>query len=136
MHGSPRLAVIAVALATVWGLSPCQDKPPTWPVNHNPVMSSAAANPTDMGRLDSTEVTILATDEDGDTLVYDWTTDLRLRIKGNPPDFPVKSHSFINTETFYPNFTSTEVETCWIGCSTRDRRGGVASRTILVTVHP
>ncbi len=136
MSRSMQFIMIAVTLATGLSLSACSEKPPSRPVNHNPVISSATATPPEMGPGDSTVITVIATDQDGDTLVYDWDTDLRLRIKGNPPNYPVKTHTFNNAETFYPNYTPIDLDTVWVVCSTRDRIGGVASRVDYITLHP
>ena len=104
--------------------------------NRSPVMNSLTIFPTDIGAADSATITCLASDQDGDTLVYDWDTDLRLRIKGNAPGDPTKSNTLSNMETFYPSFNPTRLETVWVATSVRDRRGGSAVRIITFTIHP
>jgi hypothetical protein len=99
-------------------------------------MDSLTVFPTEIGLSDSAIVTCFATDQDGDTLVYDWETDLRLRIKDNPPDVPVKSNTFSNAETFYPNYNPTGLDTVWVVCTARDRRGGGAVGIVTFTVRP
>ena len=136
MARSLRFAVFAVALAAGLSLSACQNERPTWPVNHNPIISSAIANPTDLGPSDSTVISVIAADQDGDTLVYDWDTDLRLRIKGAHPGRPVKTNTPNSSETFYLNYSPIGVDSAWVVCSTRDLRGGVASRVVYLIVHP
>jgi hypothetical protein len=72
------LLLIGVALT----VGACGDRNPTTPENHSPVIVSVSAFPSTIHRADSALVIVDATDADGDTLVYDWTTDARLRISG------------------------------------------------------
>ena len=111
-------------------------RPPLGPTNHYPAIVSLTVVPTEIGTSDSAVVTCVATDQDNDTLVYDWETDLRLRISGNPPDLPIKSNTSTNAEAFYPNYQPTQVDTVWVACTVRDRRGGGAGKAIKFTVHP
>lgn len=110
----------------------------TSPVVHNrsPAMQSLSVFPTDIGITDSVVVTCIATDADGDTLVYDWATDLRLRINGNPPTLPIKPNTHNNAEVFYPNYSPSNLDTVFVACTARDRRGGSATGVITFTVHP
>lgn len=131
----PRWLLVIVLLALGTQSAGC-DKDTTRPANHDPIMTSLTVFPTDIGTMDSAIVTCIATDQDGDTLVYDWETDLRLRIRGNPPDDPTKFNTYNNAETFYPNYIPAGVETVWVACGVRDRRGGEDIQVITFTVHP
>lgn len=108
----------------------------TGPLNHAPVLVTLTVFPQSVGVSDSVVVTCVATDQDADTLVYDWETDLRLRIKGAPPGYPIKSNSPNNTETFYPAYVPSSLDTVWVACTVRDRVGGGVTRAVNFTVHP
>jgi hypothetical protein len=99
---------------------------PVGPQNHNPVITMVTVAPGSLGPSDSAVVTCIASDPDGDTLVYDWDTDTRMRIRGAPPEYPVKTGTYNNAEWFYPNSTPTAPETAWVIVTVRDRRGGDA----------
>jgi len=129
-----RLLLLAVLTLGVEGAGCDRSSPSTRPVNHYPVMTSLTVHPTNIVTSDSAVVTCVATDQDGDTLVYDWQTDLRLRIRGT--DLPIKSNTYNNAEWFYPNYLPTQVDTVWVFCGVRDSRGGVAGRVVTFTVHP
>lgn len=124
--------VILLTVTTSVGCS----KDPGRPVNHDPVMTSLTVFPTDIGPADSAVVTCIATDQDGDTLVYDWETDLRLRIRGNPPGDPTRFNTFNSSEVFYLNYLPVGTDTVWVVGGVRDRRGGEALRIVTFTVHP
>jgi hypothetical protein len=130
------LTLIAIASMSIAAGSCHKNDPGFRPVNRFPVMTSLSVFPSDIAISDSAVVTCLATDQDGDTLVYDWATDLRLRIRGNRSGDPTKSNTFSNSETFYPDYHPAQVDTVRIACSVRDRRGGVATGAIRFTVHP
>ncbi len=64
---------------------------------------------------------------DGDTLVYDWVTDTRLRIAGSPNSsylFGALSHTAI----LYRRTIRAAQDTGWVQCTVRDRRGGADTR--------
>jgi hypothetical protein len=128
-----RLLLLIAALSLA--VAACQ-KSPVVPVNHSPIMTSLTVFPTDIGVSDSAVVTCLATDPDGDTLVYDWLTGGRLRINGGSSYSPYKYNTFNNAEKFYPDYTPARLETVWVNCTVRDRLGGAVARTIAFTVHP
>ncbi|MBI5661450.1 MAG: hypothetical protein HZC46_04810, partial [Ignavibacterium album] len=74
-----------------------------------------------------------ATDPDGDTLVYDWITDARLRINGaNPPDDRSLFNTFENSRIFYP--TTLAIDTVWVQCFARDRKGKSDAKLIIFNV--
>jgi hypothetical protein len=85
---------------------------------------SLTAFPTTIGPGDSAIVVCLATDPEGDTLVYDWTSDCRLIKKGGPGELTLYNsddHALI----VYPGAcNSAPVDTGWVACEVRDRRGG------------
>jgi len=132
---TPRLLMALVLLALMVATN-CERTRITRPANHRPTIESLTVFPTDMGPSDSAIVTCLASDPDGDTLVYDWTTDMRLSIKGNPPNVPIKSNTLENAETFYPHYQPTRLETLWVVCEVRDQRAGTRSEVVTFTIHP
>jgi hypothetical protein len=98
---------------------------PTRPANRRPTISSIVAFPNVIGQGDSLLVTVIASDPDGDDLVYDWETDSRLIIKGRPS---WASTSLFNTtnrsQVFYRSTVVPVTDTAWIWCSARDGKGG------------
>jgi hypothetical protein len=134
LHAS-KLASRGLAVTFALACTACH-KSPTQPANHSPVMVSLSVMPAAIAPSDSAAITCIATDQDGDTLVYDWETDLRLRIKGASPNVPVKYNTFNNTEIFYPNYAPADSDTVWVVVTVRDRRGGAAVRPITCIIHP
>lgn len=129
----PLLAVVLIGTFT----GSCSGKGPTRPpTNRDPAISSVVVLPLTVGLLDSAIVTCNATDLDGDTLVYDWETDTRLRINGRPSGYPLKSNTLNSAERFYPDYQPPQLDTVWVAVTARDRRGGAAIRVITFTVHP
>jgi hypothetical protein len=63
-------------------------------------------------------------DLDGDTLVYDWYTDTRLKIKGAARDEPWLFHTYENSRIFYPKNVNIPSDTPWVECTVRDVKGG------------
>lgn len=107
-------------------------------VNRDPVIDSVRVQPMVANVTDSILVTCFAVDPDGDTLVYDWQTDSRLRIRGVPADQPYKFNSFSASEWFYPHpqYVPTTLDTIYMSCKARDRRGGGDARLVLIIVEP
>jgi hypothetical protein len=100
--------------------------------NRNPVMFSLTVFPDFIGPSDSAIVICNAMDPDGDTLVYDWITDARLKIKGaRPGDFRLY-HTYDNSRIFYP--TDLATDTVWVQCITRDVKGGSAGKLIIFII--
>jgi hypothetical protein len=94
------------------------------------------AFPDNVGPSDSTVVVCEATDADGDTLVYDWITDSRFVIKGNPPDVHELYETTSNAHVFYRNYVSPTDTTAWVQCIARDHKGGAAGYVLTIHVHP
>ena len=69
-HKSLKLAILALFITTLVIFSGCT----TPPINHPPTIISLTANPQSPIEVNqSTVITCLATDQDGDTLYYSWT---------------------------------------------------------------
>ena len=117
-------------------LACCGCSDPSSPVlpNRPPRIASLTAWPTAIAAGDSTLVTCIATDEDGDSLVYDWASDCRLAIKGNAPDDYWLFGSPSNSHIFYRGCT-TSLDSAWVECTVRDRRGGNDVRMITVDLN-
>ena len=111
----------------------CAKENPTQPQNHSPEILSLDAFPDTIGLSDSVIVICEAIDPDGDTLVYDWITDGRVRIKGY-------NHSWLyntsdNTHIFYPTeYVNFPMDTLWIQCFARDGRGKSDNGTVVFIV--
>jgi len=101
----------------------CDDNPVN-PENQHPVILSLTVFPEIIGPQDSVIVVCNAYDPDGDTLVYDWITDGRLKIKG-APDFDLfLYHTYENSRIFYPRNSVVPPDTLWVKCFVRDVKGG------------
>ena len=103
----------------------CDPTKPLVLTNHPPVvMSPLQAFPTTIGPGDSAIVTCIATDPDGDTVVYDWASDSRLIMHGETPG---NNHELYDTVggrlVVYPGYEYQPVDTAWISCYVRDGRG-------------
>lgn len=101
---------------------------PTRPANLGPTISSIVAFPNVIGPGDSVLVTILASDPDGDNLVYDWETDSRLDIQGDRSRDHYLYNTASNSRVFYRTIYTAPVDTGWIWCEVRDRKGGSDGR--------
>ena len=94
--------------------------------NRNPVILSLTVFPDTINPSDSAIVICNAMDPDGDTLVYDWYTDGKSRIKGAPSyqDW-ILYNTFENWCTIFPkNLNNKPIDTLWIECQARDGKGG------------
>jgi RimJ/RimL family protein N-acetyltransferase len=80
-------------------------------------------------------VTCDATDPDADSLVYDWVTDGRLNIKGAVPRQHYLYNTFFKSHLFYPDAVDTPLDTAWVQCFARDRRGGSDSRIVHLIIR-
>lgn len=114
----------------------CRRSPvaPTPPANRPPVISSIVLFPLSIGPSDSALVVMTATDADGDTLVYDWISDGRLRLKDAPRVGYIFS-SPRNYQVFYYATPRAPVDTAFIKCYTRDQKGGQDGRIVALIMH-
>jgi hypothetical protein len=72
------------------------------PENHKPIIFSLTAFPDVVSPSDSVIIICNAMDPDADTLVYDWSTDGKSKIKGaQNPDF-ILNHTYENSRVVYP----------------------------------
>jgi hypothetical protein len=134
----PRPWRILAPLLVLLVVGACTKEPVTAPPpaqNHNPLILSLWAFPNDLGPADSMIVVCEATDQDGDTLVYDWFTDSRFIIAGNAADDHDLYNTFSKAHVFYRNYIFPGDTTGWVQCIVRDRKGGAAGRVLTVRVH-
>ncbi len=122
-----------IALAVLAGIAACRPIP-TRPTYRSPVISAVDVFPTLIGQGDSVMVTLVASDPDGDSLVFDWVTDSRLRIKDAPRvvyiyNTPSPSH------VFYRSVGAAIDNVAWIDCSVRDGRGGLNTVRVLIPLR-
>ena len=109
---------------------------PTLARNHSPVVHGLIAFPDTIGPSDSTVVVCSATDADGDTLVYDWETDARLDIAGEPTWNKYLNAQLSPRHTFYNADLSNPInDSAWVYCLVRDRRGGGADREVFIILE-
>jgi hypothetical protein len=116
-------AILLLLSTVLLAQNNCDDNP-VKPENHHPVILSLTVFPDVIGPLDSVIVICNAMDPDGDTLVYDWITDGKSRIKGT--DYPDWSqyNTFENWRVVYPkNLNNVPIDTCWVQVFARDRKG-------------
>ena len=116
----------ALALALAACVAACDPTTPLEPVNRSPVVQSLVAFPTTIGPGDSAIVVCGATDSDGDTLVYDWSSDCRMLKKGDTwGDFTIfgRGRSMV---VYAGACNRAPVDTGWVTCDVRDQRGGYA----------
>ena len=100
--------------------------------NQLPEIISLSVFPEYLASTDSAIVICEALDPDGDTLVYDWFTDSRLRIKGTTEtDFDLY-HTSEKSRIFYPrNLRNVFPDTLHVTCTVRDVKGGSSSKMVL-----
>lgn len=125
MRSHRRLVVLAALTLCVGA---CDTTIPLQPVNRTrPVVVSLTAFPTTIGPTDSAIVVCIASDADGDTVVYDWTSDCRMIKKGGQ-NRGTLYHQFDRSLVVYPGAcNSAPVDTGWVSCFVRDQRGGGTS---------
>ena len=116
---------IVLITFVLFNILSCDDNPVDGkPENRSPVILSLFVFPDIIGPSDSAIVICNATDPDGDTLVYDWYTDTRLKIKGASRDEPWLFHTYENSRIFYPKNVNIPIDTPWVECTVRDVKGG------------
>lgn len=120
-----RLLIRMLGSCLLTCLSGCGVKTPLQPENRDPVVQSLIAFPASISPGDSAVVVCHATDPDGDTLMFDWTSDCRLIKRGAPRD--LIWYSFSSTLVVYAGACArAPVDTGWVSCYVRDLRGGGA----------
>lgn len=123
--------------ATLWAAAiaaSCAEDPATPPQNGSPVILSLTAFPGVACLGDSILVVCQATDPDNDTLVYDWITDGRLKLRGVPEGLHFVYNTHESFQVFYPDYIYAPVDTAWVQCFARDRRGMSAAQVITFVI--
>lgn len=118
----------------VVGIGACREYP-TRPVNRGPTISSVVAFPSVIGQGDSAIVTVFATDPDGDSMVYDWETDSRLKIKGDVLGYGFLYNTYSSSHVFYRTTSPAYNDTTGVWCTVRDRKGGGDTRVVLMLLQ-
>lgn len=127
--------LLIVFIVLIFSISGCKDDTVSGkPLNRNPIIFSLAVFPDVISMADSAIVMCNAIDPDGDTLVYDWITDSRLKIKGAFANERSLYHTHENSRIFYPDWITTQIDTPWVQCIVRDVKGGVAAKVITFIV--
>lgn len=128
--------VLTVALLIGLTVGACKHSStaPAAPRNHSPMISSVTLFPSSIGVSDSAMVQLTASDVDGDTLVYDWIGDGKVRLKDAPRVGYIFS-SPRNFQTFYYAGARAPLDTSWIQCYVRDQRGGQDGRLVALVIH-
>lgn len=116
---------VVAALALGIALGSCDTTRSLRPANRRPVATSLSVFPNTIGPLDSAVVTCVATDADGDTLVYDWFSDCRLVGPRGEELVGGLYHRFSPSLVVHRG-CDTVHDTAWVSCYVRDRRGGGA----------
>lgn len=125
MPNRSRLLPPMLGLCALACVSSCGTKTPLQPVNRSPVVHSLIAFPATISLGDSAVVVCHATDPDGEPVVFDWTSDCRLIKRDHPNSFILYSHG--NTLVVYAGACAdAPLDTGWVSCDVRDRRGGGA----------
>ena len=123
--------VITIVTLSLLIIFSCEDDP-VKPENHHPIIKSLTAFPDVVGVQDSVIIICNAYDPDGDTVVYYWITDARVRIKGTPSfDEQHLFHTFENSRIVYPKeYNNIPIDTAWIQCCVRDVKGGMVCEVV------
>jgi hypothetical protein len=98
------------------------------------IIKSLTAFPNVIGLQDSVIIICNAYDPDGDTLVYDWITDGKVRIKDGQAGGYFLYHTFENSRIVYPRESLAPPDTCWVQCFARDVKGGQAASLVTFIV--
>jgi hypothetical protein len=130
-----RRRTLVVTLSLALGAGACGEGLPVNVVNRRPVILSVTVFPSVISPTDSAIVVCNAMDPDADPLVYDWVTDSRLRFKGGLATDRSRYNTYDNAQVVYPDYVKAPVDTPWVECSARDRRGKSASRIVTFIVR-
>ena len=122
----PAQRAVALLLALAACVAACDMGTPLQPTNRSPVIQSLVAFPATIGPGDSAIVVCGATDPDGDTLVYDWSSDCRLVMQGNTRGSFTAFERGRSMVVYAGTCNRTPVDTGWISVEVRDHRGGGA----------
>ena len=87
--------------------------------------------------MDSAVVICEAMDPDADTLVYDWLTSGRVLLHTVLGPYVEETNTYANFQVVYPDTVTLvhPVDTAWVQCSARDRRGKSATMLVYLTIH-
>lgn len=134
-----KLIIITIILSImVFNITNCSKENVVQPQveNHRPEILSLIVFPEVIGLNDSIIVICEAIDPDGDTLVYDWVTDGRVKIKGAFADEHWLYHTYQNSRVFYPkNNVNLPIDTLWIQSFARDGKGKSADGIVFFVVN-
>ena len=126
------LLIIAITFLIIFG---CEDDP-VKPENNQPIIKSLTAFPDVVGVQDSVIIICNAYDPDGDTVVYDWITDGRVKIKGSRAYEHFLYHTYENSRIVYPTqYVNLPVDTLWVQCMVRDVKGGSVGSIVRFVVQ-
>ena len=128
-----RAALVVLALATC--AVACRTTTPLQPVPRNepPVVQSLLAFPTTIGVGDSAVVVCSATDPEGETLVYHWSSDCRLLKKGGSGDDVYSLDRALVVCAGACN--RAPVDTGWVYCEVGDRHGEARAGVVRIAVR-
>lgn len=121
-----RWIVPALVLGAVLWMSGCAAKTPLEPVDRSPVVQSLLAFPSSIGPGDSAIVMCVATDPDGDQLVFDWTSNCQLLKQGESASSPTVFSRGNTLVVYVGSCAQAPLDVGWVSCDVRDRRGGGA----------
>lgn len=134
-----KLRIILIILSIVFfNITNCSKENVVQPPleNHRPEILSLVVFPEVIGPKDSVIVICEAIDPDGDTLVYDWITDGRVKIKGAHANDHWLYHTYQNSRVFYPKDNiNLPIDTLWIQSFARDGKGKSANGIVLFVVN-
>src|SRR5262245_54412688 len=125
MRPAQRAALVALVLAAC--AAACSTTTPLAPVhpNKSPVVQSLVAFPTTIAPGDSAIVVCAATDPDGDTLQFGWSSDCRL-LKGNVSRDLTLYNGDRSLVVYAGTCNRAPVDTGWVSCEMWDSKGGYA----------